>query len=90
MSLTMPDILLREPQLGDVECAVLDATGHTRLIWNPNNTDEVDAARATFDSLRKKGYLAYKVLPSGEAGEVLATFDPKIEKMILSPPVVGG
>ncbi len=82
--------LEREFAAGDGELCVLDATGHTRLIWSPGNRAEVDAAKATFDSLRAKGYLAYRVKPDGTEGEAMTAFDPAAEKMILSPPVVGG
>lgn len=69
---------------------VMDHTGDTKLMWDRARPDEVDAARATFDNLRKKGYLAYKVKADGAAGEVITEFDPTAEKVILCPPVVGG
>ena len=64
--------------------------GDTKAIWDPNNADEVAAARATFDRLKKKGYIAYAVRPGGEKGEVVQEFDPKAEKIILAPPMAGG
>lgn len=72
------------------ELCVMDRTGDTKMIWNPNNTDEVEAAQATFDRLKKKGYLAYKVTAGGEKGEVITRFDASAEKIIMAPPVVGG
>ena len=68
----------------------LDATGDTKLIWNPNNTDEVESAKRTFNDLRKKGFLAYKVNADGSKGEVLTEFDVNAEKIILAPPLRGG
>lgn len=71
--------------------AVLDGEGDTKIIWNPQNPDEVTAAKRTFDDLRKKGYIAYAVEgPSGDKGEVVREFDPAQEKLILAPAMQGG
>jgi hypothetical protein len=70
--------------------AIMDMTGDTKIMWDMSKKDEVEHAEKTFKKLKKKGYLAYSVKKNGDPGEVLHTFDPKIEKMILSPPVVGG
>jgi hypothetical protein len=70
--------------------AVMDRTGDTKVIWDRHNEAEVEAARATFDSLRSKGYLAYTVNKDGTTGEVIRAFDPTAEKIILSPPMAGG
>lgn len=72
------------------EIAVMDRTGDTKTIWDPNNPDEVEVARETFDKLRKKGYLIYRVNTIGNKGEQMLKFDAKAEKMIAVPPVVGG
>lgn len=69
---------------------VLDHTGDSRTIWNPENQDEVDAAKATFDRLKKKGYLAYTVEEDGKRGEVIRRFDPAAGKIIMAPQLVGG
>ena len=75
---------------GQRELIVLDATGDTKIIWDPDKSDEVETARATFNNLKKKGYLAYKVDRKGDKGEVIREFDPNAEKMILAPQTVGG
>jgi hypothetical protein len=72
------------------EMAILDLTGDTKVIWDPHNPDEVAAAKAQFDTLRKKGFIAYTVNKKGDKGEVIREFDPDAEKIILSPPLVGG
>lgn len=69
---------------------VLDSTGDTRTIWNPENQDEVDAAKATFTRLKGKGYLAYTVDESGQRGEVIREFDPSAGRIIMAPQLVGG
>lgn len=72
------------------EMRVLDHTGDTRSIWDPSKPDEVEAAKATFDALRAKGYLAYSVKRDGDKGEVMREFDPQAGKVILCPPLAGG
>jgi hypothetical protein len=72
------------------ELIIMDHTGDTKIIWDPDKTDEVAQARETFDKLRKKGYAAYSVNRKGDKGEVIREFDPNAEKMILAPPTVGG
>ena len=72
------------------EIAVLDHTGDTKLVWDRRNAPEVEAARATFDALKRQGYLAYSVSKAGDRNEVLREFDPDAEAIILSPPLAGG
>jgi type IV secretory pathway VirJ component len=69
---------------------IMDETGDTKVIWDSENKDEVDAARAQFDALTKKGYLAFKVDKKGEKSEAMRRFDPEAEKIILSPPMTPG
>lgn len=60
-------------------------------MWDKDNEDEVEAARATFDSLTRKGYLAYKAEGrKGERGEQIRRFDPEAERIILVKANQGG
>jgi hypothetical protein len=68
----------------------LDDTGDTRLQWNLKNPEEVEAARTRFNELKKQGYTAYTVDKSGDSGEVIHTFDPKAERIIFRPHMIGG
>ena len=73
------------------ELLVLDQTGDTKLIWDRNNRDEVDAARELFGKLKKKGHLAYTVRgEKGDKGDVIQEFDPTAERIIMSPRLIGG
>lgn len=74
------------------EMAIMDRdTGDTRITWDPDNPAEVENARQTFDRLvGEKKFMAYNVERGGERGEVIRTFDPTAEKLILAPPMVGG
>lgn len=72
------------------ELAVMDQTGDTKIIWDSENEDEVAVAKATFDSLVKKGYAGYSVKRDGEKNEVIRQFDPTAEKLIMAPAMVGG
>lgn len=72
------------------EMAIMGIAGDTKVMWDSANEDEVENARRTFKDLRKKGYLAYKVTKNGDKAEMLTEFDPKAERIILSPPLAGG
>jgi len=64
--------------------------GDVKKLWDKNNQDEVDDAERSFDELKAKGYIAYKVKKSGKKGSIIRDFDPDAEKIILSPPMAGG
>lgn len=64
--------------------------GDTRLTWDSDNREEVDAHKATFDKLIAKGFTAFSVRKDGDKGKKLTEWDPSIEAMILVPPIKGG
>jgi hypothetical protein len=68
----------------------MDHTGDTKLIFDPNNPDEVEAARNTFRDLKKKGFIAYRVSADGAKGEIIREFDQAAGKIILAPAMQGG
>lgn len=72
------------------ELLILDETGDTKFIWDQAAQAEVDEAKATFERMKKKGYVAYKVDHRGEKGEVIDRFDPTAEKLIMAPQMKGG
>lgn len=69
---------------------VMDETGDYEVKWNRRNHVEVEAARAAFDSMKAKRYMAYKTTASGERGEVITSFDPDAQRIVFTPPMVGG
>lgn len=69
---------------------VMDSSGDTKIIWDPNNEHEVGCARQTFDKLREKGFQAWTVKPNGETDKRIDTFDPQLKAIIMVPRVVGG
>ncbi len=74
----------------DGELAVMGMEGDIKSIWDPAVPDEVENARATFDRMRKKNYLAFKVNAAGEKGEQIREFDPEAGKIIMVPQLQGG
>ena len=70
--------------------SVMGKEGDTKVIWDASKPDEVESARRTFDDLKKKKYIAFKVKKDGSQGEVISEFDPDAEKIILAPPMSGG
>ena len=70
--------------------SILDENGDSRIQWDRNDPAQIAAARARFDELRARNYLAYKVDASGNQGEVIDKFDPKAERIVLHQQMVGG
>jgi hypothetical protein len=70
--------------------AVLDQSGDTRLVWDPENRDDVKTAKKMFDDLKAKGYVAYAVEQKEARGKVVTKFDPAAQKLIMTPPLRGG
>lgn len=64
--------------------------GDTKVIWDPDNDDEVDAAEAQFDSLIDKGFKAFKVKKDGDKGTQIKKFKPDLGKIIMVPALVAG
>jgi hypothetical protein len=75
---------------GKIAIAVLGSSGDTKKIWDKSNEDEVEDARASYDRLKKKGYLAFSVNKDGSKGEQMTEFDPDAERMIMVPQMQGG
>lgn len=74
---------------GYCELRELDRSGHTRLAWDPTNEAETAAARAHFDVLRGKGYLATR--RTGErSGETMPEWDAGAREITMQPQTVGG
>jgi len=72
------------------ELRILGKEGDTKVIWDPENRDEVKAAREQFDALKGKGFLAFEVKNKGDKGSEIKKFDPEAGKIILTPPIMGG
>lgn len=69
---------------------VMDATGHSESKWDPNNPAEVEAARASFDVLKKKGYAAFRLESDGSTGSPMTTFDPQAGRILMKAAMAGG
>lgn len=73
------------------EMRELNKMGDSKVMWNRNNREEVEAARAHFNALRSKGYAAYRAEgKEGTRGEIIRDFDSNAERIIMVPPVSGG
>lgn len=70
--------------------SVIGVEGDVKTSWSKDSPVEVEVARAAFDTLKAKGYLAFSVEERGEKGSKIDEFDPNLERIIMFPPVVGG
>ena len=65
--------------------------GDKRELWDPEEEAEVESARATFDRLKRAGYMIYRAQgKKGVQGEVMRTFDPKAGRLIAVKANQGG
>jgi hypothetical protein len=70
---------------------VMGVFGDLKIMWDRTKPDEVAAAKATFDSLIKKGYAAFAVKDNdGNKGDKIKDFDPNAERIIMVGPMAGG
>lgn len=85
------DHIFDEAPEGRGVMAVLNRTGDTKVIWDPDVPHEVANARRTFDEMtREKGYSAFSVNRKGDKDKKVTSFDPDAEALILAPALVGG
>jgi hypothetical protein len=89
MTQVLDDIVEQRPFTGQMH--ETGKEGDTKIIWDKDNSDEVEIARAAFDSALRKGMLAYAAEGSrGRRGTQIRTFDPDAERIILVRPMQGG
>lgn len=72
------------------ELRVLNGDGDQKVVWDPDNEDEVEVAKMTFDKLKAKKYMAFSVGKKGEQKKEIKKFSPKAGKLIMVPPIAGG
>ncbi|MHB0978422.1 MAG: hypothetical protein ACYC1K_03435 [Minisyncoccota bacterium] len=68
---------------------IQDKTGDTEMTWNPSDAASVAEVKNVFNKLLNKGHMGYKTDNSG-GGEVIRTFDPTAEEIVVTIPLVGG
>jgi len=68
----------------------VDLTGDSKVFWDKNNEAEVAAARASFETLTRKGYRAFRLGADGSTGEQIREFDENAERILMLPQMRGG
>lgn len=66
--------------------------GDRQISWDKGKPKEIEDARSSFDFLvKQQKYFAYEVDPmNNKKGKQVREFDPSLESLILTPPLVGG
>ena len=71
--------------------SILCHLGDSKRIWDPRNADEIEDARESFNRMRSKNFLIFRVdAKTNEKGEQMTEFDPQAGKMIAAPQMQGG
>jgi len=72
------------------EMRIMGTLGDTKVIWDTENEDEVEAAEDQFDALKEKGFKAYAVKKDGKPGKEIKKFDSEAGMIIMVPKIAGG
>jgi len=72
------------------ELAILNYDGATTVTWDPGSVEEVEAARAQFNTLMDRGFSALKLNAGAGEGNKIDRFDAKAEKILMFPILTGG
>ena len=68
---------------------VMDQTGDTRHLFNPEDAQELAKAERRFNELTQAGFAAAARTASGEVTKI-RSFDPTVEETLFFPRLVGG
>lgn len=68
----------------------MDLSGDSKIYWDRGKMGEVAAAEKSFDTLKEKGYVAFRLNSDGSTGEQIREFDPNAERIVMRPPLAGG
>ena len=91
-----PFIQLTEDELqaalqgGRAVFQLMDETGDSKKIWNPDVPDEVEDAKESFKRLKKAGYAFFHVDAKGNQGEQMNEFAPRSGRYIAVKALAGG
>lgn len=68
---------------------IQDQTGDTEITWDAANPASVTEAEGIFAGLMAKNHMAYKTDAKG-GGEVIKSFDPTADNIVVAVPLIGG
>ena len=75
---------------GQGQIRAMTKDGDFKFIWDHTNKKEAAVAKELYDKYVKDGFIAFHVKKDGEKGVKMRKFDPKAEKIIMGPQMVGG
>ena len=78
------------------ELKILDPNGHSSTTWDPDDAQQVQRARRTYEALMRRGYRAFGLERGGDGGTPQGytskeqSFDPREKETLLVPPIHAG
>jgi hypothetical protein len=69
---------------------ILNEKGDERLVWDKENGKQAKEAKAKFEELMAKGYMAFSVDSQGNKNRKIVEFDVDSEEILLIPPTSKG
>ena len=79
-----------EQQTEEFVIEIMDDSGHSRVLWDPDDAAEVAKAEKAFNDARAEGYAAFVYGVGNKPGKVLTKFDPYAGRILMRPPMAGG
>lgn len=70
-----------------MQIQIMDETGHTNLVFSP---EEKDKAKQTLETFLNAGKLCYNPGENGQPGTAIRKFEDAKDLVIVSPQLIGG
>lgn len=89
-------VLFKSTQFNNMETATLhkwhelNQEGDTTVEWDPDDSNQVEMVKKSFNDMKAKGYRFFEKKKGGEPGRRIDVFDPSIEKMVMVKQIVAG
>ena len=69
---------------------LLNSSGDSRCSFDTTDPAAVEAARLEFDALKNSGHLLYGTDSNGGNATSMPNYDPTVERVVASKPIVAG
>jgi hypothetical protein len=77
-------------QLGQKVMRILNEKGDERIVWDKDNGPQAKEAKAKFEELLGKKYMAFSVDSAGKKNRQIEEFDVDAEEILMVPPTSAG
>ena len=87
---SLEEVIIKAQRITKSVMKILSDKGDERLVWDKENGREAKEAKAKFEELLKKNYLAFSVDSKGQKNRKISEFDIDSEEILMVPPTSKG